>query len=523
MKYSFDQYELDTRSAELRCADTEIALTPKTYALLCLLVGNHDRLVSKDEIVEKVWDGRIVSDAAISTAIKSVRRALGDSGQAQKYIRTIHGRGFRFNVQVRVVAPAAAGARAVDRAAEPSDSDTPPAPSGKPTIAIIPFRPLGYSPAFSAIADAVPAELISSLSRLRWLTVVARGSTFRFRGPETDYAAIRASLGANYCLSGVVEIFGDKLTILVDLADTRTKSVIGSERFSSKIDDIHAIRAEIVACTISELELHIPLNEALRARLRAPDSLDAWSIYHVGLQHMFRFNRRDTEIAAGHFERATDLDPTFARAFAARSFTSFQKAFLKNSSDIERDTKDTRLFATKSLELDPLDPFGNFTFGRSFWLESDPDGGIDWLERATKFSPNFAQGFYAHGWADVMACRGDAAHAHLEKAISLSPLDPFLYAMQAARGMAFMVQGDYENAAIWADKGARAPGAHFLIGAIAMVAHKLNSDEDKAKYWARNVRARRSDASLEHFFTAFPFKDASFRNKVSRVLKQSGF
>jgi tetratricopeptide (TPR) repeat protein len=238
---------------------------------------------------------------------------------------------------------------------------------------------------------------------------------------------------------------------------------------------------------------------------------------------MFRFNRRDTEIAAGHFERATDLDPTFARAFAARSFTSFQKAFLKNSSDIERDTKDTRLFATKSLELDPLDPFGNFTFGRSFWLESDPDGGIDWLERATKFSPNFAQGFYAHGWADVMACRGDAAHAHLEKAISLSPLDPFLYAMQAARGMAFMVQGDYENAAIWADKGARAPGAHFLIGAIVMVAHKLNSDEDKAKYWARNVRARRSDASLEHFFTAFPFKDASFRNKVSRVLKQSGF
>jgi TolB-like protein len=268
VKYSLDQYELDTRSAELRCADTEIALTPKTYALLCLLVGNHDRLVSKDEIVEKVWDGRIVSDATISTAIKSVRRALGDSGQAQKYIRTIHGRGFRFNVQVRVVAPAAAGARAVDRAAEPSDSDTPPAPSGKPTIAIIPFRPLGYSPAFSAIADAVPAELISSLSRLRWLTVVARGSTFRFRGPETDYAAIRASLGANYCLSGVVEIFGDKLTILVDLADTRTKSVIWSERFSSKIDDIHAIRAEIVACTISELELHIPLNEALRARVR---------------------------------------------------------------------------------------------------------------------------------------------------------------------------------------------------------------------------------------------------------------
>lgn len=321
----------------------------------------------------------------------------------------------------------------------------------------------------------------------------------------------------------MVEIFGANLTISVDLADTRTKSVIWSERFPAKIEDIHGVRADIVARTISALEVHIPLNEAMRARLSAPASPDAWSVYHVGLQHMFRFNRKDNEIAAGHFEHATDLDPTFARAFAARSFTSFQKAFLKNSSDLDRDTHETRLFAEKSIELDPLDPFGNFTLGRTFWLEGDPDGGIDWLERAVQFSPNFAQGFYAHGWADVMACRGDEAHVHLDKAIALSPLDPFMYAMLSSRGLAYMVQGDYDNVAIWADKGARTPGAHFLIGAIAMVAHKLNNDDDQANYWARNVRSRHSDASLEHFFTAFPFKDVDFRDKVSKVLKDSGF
>lgn len=184
MKYSFDEYELDTQSAELRRADAEIALTPKTYALLCLLVGNHDRLVSKDEIVEKVWDGRSISDAAISTAIKSVRRALGDSGEAQKYVRTIHGRGFRFNAQVRVTLTDIAKPLRAETLANTGDSEAPPVATGKPSIAVIPFRLLGFSQAFSAIADAVPAELISSLSRLRWLVVVARGFDLSISRPR---------------------------------------------------------------------------------------------------------------------------------------------------------------------------------------------------------------------------------------------------------------------------------------------------------------------------------------------------
>jgi TolB-like protein len=328
MKYKFGDFELDTQRAALHRGDKDISLEPKAYDLLCLLVANHDRLVTWDEVIEKVWDGRAVSETVVSTGIKFVRRALGDDGDAQKFIKTHRGRGFRFVAPVRLLPSASANGQTEGTNA----SEDAGLVDNKPTIAILPFKFVGFSEQYSAIADAVPSELISSLSRLRWLSVVARGSSFRFRGPDTDLGVVRSLLGANYCLSGIVEIFAANLTVTVELADTKSQSVVWSDRFPATIDDIHEIRSQIVGSTISAMELHIPLNEANKARVKAPESLDAWGIYHLGLQHMYRFNRADNDVAAEHFQRATELDPYFARAYAARSFTSLQKAFLKNSS-----------------------------------------------------------------------------------------------------------------------------------------------------------------------------------------------
>ncbi|MGR3290932.1 MAG: winged helix-turn-helix domain-containing protein [Paracoccaceae bacterium] len=142
MNYNFGDFKLDTQRAELWQNGTEIALEPKAYALLCLLLGNHDRLVSRDELIEKVWDGRIVSEAVISTGIKSLRRALGDDGDTQKYIKTIRGRGFRFSAPVRLSSAIVASVR--DNA-DPAGLVEPSVQGTKPTIAILPFKLLGYS------------------------------------------------------------------------------------------------------------------------------------------------------------------------------------------------------------------------------------------------------------------------------------------------------------------------------------------------------------------------------------------
>ncbi|MGB7269381.1 MAG: hypothetical protein WBC90_07645 [Albidovulum sp.] len=394
--------------------------------------------------------------------------------------------------------------------------------SKRPSIAILPFRMVGYSERYSAIADAIPAELISCLSRLRWLTVVSRGSTFRFRQADPDLKVIHDVLGASYCLNGLIEIFGAVIAVSVELSDTRSQAVVWSERFSGTINDVNQIRNDIVTHVISALELHVPLNEAERARLRPPGSLDAWGIYHLGLQHMYRFNRADNLIAEGHFERATTLEPGFARAYAARSFTSFQSAFLKYSNDPSTEVENARRFAEKCVELDPVDPFGNFTLGRAHWLTGEPEAGMPWIDRSVELSPNFAQGFYAHGWSDVMAGRNLVALKQLETAATLSPLDPFLYAMQAARGLAYLQLEDYDNALIWAEKGARAPGAHFLIGAIAAMIAKMSGNEQKAAYWARTVKQRRPDASVATFFNAFPFEDSEMRKSMHIALVSVG-
>ena len=488
--------------------------------MLTYLVENSDRLITKDELVEKIWDGRFITDAAISTVVKTVRKALGDDGNTQKYVRTVHGRGFRFVGKLEY--GSARTAEIQPQTVEAVEA-THGGPGERPSIAVLPFKLIGSSDGYDAIADAVPSELISTLSRLRWLKVIARGTTFRFRDIEMDLDFLRDQVGASYLLTGDVELFGPSLAITVDLSDTRSGQVVWGDRLSGKIDDVHQMRDDVVRLVISALELHIPQNEAALARIRPPESLDAWSCYHLGLQHMYRFNKADNASAAAYFHRAAALDPNFARAYAAQSFTSFQAAFLRYGSDRSSNIEDARRYAEKSVELDPMDPFGNFNFGRAHWLRGDPAAGQAWLERSMSLSPSFAQGFYAHGWAEVMGGQGATALESLSAAVSLSPLDPFLYAMQSATGLAYLHTDDLGMAAYWADQGARKPGAHYLIAAIAASINELAGNGDAATYWTEQAFARRPDASVEQFFAAFPFTDQAVSTNLRSSLLKLGF
>ncbi len=317
--------------------------------------------------------------------------------------------------------------------------------------------------------------------------------------------------------------FGPSINISVELADTSTGGVVWADRRAAKIDDIHEIRAQIVTNIISALEIQIPLNEAHAARLTAPENLDAWNAYHLGLQHMYRFNQRDNAAANAMFNLAIEKDPGLARAHAGLSFTHFQNAFMRYPGDQKSETGKARKFAERSVELDPIDPFVNFVMGRSFWLDGDLDGSLPWLDRATSFSPNYAQGFYARAWVDSISERGMKGRENANIAMSLSPLDPFLYAMTSVCGLSYLAEGDYAEAASWADKAARTPGAHVLIALIAAVAHSLNGDEKKALVWVVDVRKRRPDITSDHFFRAFPYCDGQVRQRISKALIQQGF
>ena len=523
MVYAFDNFELDTGKAELRECGTPIAVEPQVFQLLTLLIENADRLVSKDEIVATIWAGKVVSDSAVTSRIKSARRALGDDGTAQRFIKTVHGRGLRFVSLVERKDPAMETVPGPASAATPEPHAVEHATfSGRPSIAILPLLIIGDAGSRGVIAEALPYDLITELSRLRWLFVIARGSSFRFRS-EDDVRVVGEKLGVRYCLTGSVECMATKIALTFELADTRSDGVIWSERYECDGEEIHEVRARIVSSIITRLEIQITANEARIARLGAPNSLDAWSNYHLGLQQMYRFNAQGNAAATHLFERAVALEPEFARAYAGLSFTHFQSAFLQYSSDAKTEAALAREYAEHGLERDRLDPFVNFNMGRSFWLEGDLDQSLGWLERATELSPSYAQGIYSRAWADTLAGRAAEGQANVDRAMSLSPLDPLLYAMLGTRAFSHIILGQDQEAAEWADRAARSPGAHVLIGMIAALAHSLNGDKEKAQKWAADVHTRNPKLTTTDFFRAFPFQDPAARARLSKALKKCGF
>ncbi|MGE0830752.1 MAG: winged helix-turn-helix domain-containing tetratricopeptide repeat protein [Hyphomonadaceae bacterium] len=520
MIYRFGDFELDAAKAELRKKGAAVAVEPQVFALLKFLIENRERLVSRDDIVAAIWNGRIVSDAAISSRIKSARRALDDDGQTQWAIRTLHGAGFRFVAEIKAPPISAA----VSAPAEQQHIAQPhAAPAARPSIAVLPFRLIGVAGEYAAIADALPQDLITGLSRLRWLFVIARATSFQFRGAEAEPARVGAVLNVRYCLGGAVEVFGKSLAVSIELSDAEASGVLWSERFQTTLEGVHEIRERIIREVAAALELRIPINEIQRARLKAPESLDAWSAYHLGIHHMFRFTKEDNESASRLFSRAAALEPSFARAHAGLSFTHFQTAFLRYERDHARHADLAQHHAERSLSLDPIDPFGNLTMGRAFWLRGDLPASLPWLGRANELNPNYAHARYSAAWTEALLGAAETSLAHADEAIALSPLDPLLYGMLGVRAFSFLAAQDYAAAAEAADRAAQSPGAHALIEMIAAAAHHIAGGQARAATWAASAKARAPQLDSAAFFHAFPFHADGTRRQLAAALAAHGF
>ena len=514
MIYEFAGYELDTTTVELRQDGQDIAVQPQVFDLLFLLVENHGRMVTRDEIVEKIWHGRAISETAISSRVKTLRQALGDDGAEQRIIRTVHGRGFRCVAEVRLKLPAAI----VDPTPRDADAGD---RSGPPSIAVLPFRVWDAAPG-DPLGDALAHDIIVSLSRLRWLRVIARGSAFRFRDPDPDVAGIGQALDVGYVLTGSVARTDHGADVAVELADAGDTKVVWSERFGAGRDQISTLRDEICRQVVGALDYLIPENEALKVRNLPGPLLDSWSNFHLGLHHMYRFNHQDNARAARHFRSALALEPEFCRAWAGLSFTDYQSAYLNYGPDSAAMVTAARTHSQRAISVDGNDAFAHFTMGRSYWLEGRVADSLPWLSGATELSPNYAHGHYSQSWAAAMLGKAEDARKSVDTAMSLSPLDPFLYAMRGTRALSFLAEGAPEKAIPWIEEATRTPGAHPVVGLVAAACHALNGDADAARTWVTRIVGRAPWITQEHFFRSMPFADPALRRTISRALATSG-
>ena len=387
---------------------------------------------------------------------------------------------------------------------------------------MLPFQYVGGPGPAEPLAQAVPAEVISGLSRLHWMRVIARGSSFRFDSHDFDAAEVGARLGARYLIAGSLEAIGDVLAFSVELIEAASGGLIWSDRLTATLAEVQALRLRLVTAIITALEVELPRFEAEAARRLSDTEFDAWSHYHVGLRHMFRYTAADNAVAARHFGQAIDLDPGFARAHAGLSLVHWQTAFMQYGAQRAEPLALALTAANEAIAIDPGEPLALYALGRTRWLEGDQDGGLAWLDRALVINPNFAHCHYTRGMSLMLAGHSQEALGSTSTALGLSPLDPLGYGMHGTIALSHLVQGDLPAALTAAEKSVQSPGAHFFISMIGAMTNELSGNPERAAVHLRQVRAARPDATKEMFLQAFPFADPAQREIISGALSRLG-
>ena len=518
MKWQIADFTLDTDATELASPDGPIHIERQPYRALVYLLENAHRVVSRDELIEAVWSGRFVSDAAISTVIKQMRKALGDTGNEQAFVRTVHGQGFRFVGEARQVLPAQIEADCRDQE-DPLQSAT---GTGRPSIAVLQFTEIGEAKTMASMATALPAEIISSLSRLHWLHIISRGSSFQFDPTSAMPDKIGAQLGVRYLVTGFVEQLQNELKVHVELLSTCDGTLIWSDMYSIGHSEIELGRNDIVSSIVSALDLEIPRHEADATRELSDEQFDAWSHYHLGLAHVFRFDHQNNHVASEHFDAALALDPEFSRAHSGKSFVHWQSAFMRFGSGRNGFIRAAARSAETALQLDPNDPFAAFNLGRAQWLEGNIEAGLNWIDRALKINPNSAQSRYNRGLLKALVGASSEAVSASSIALSLSPLDPLGYAMLSTQSMAALQQEDFASAAALACRAVQSPSAHFYIRMIAAAANELNGDRRRASSLLAEALLQRPELSQDLFFQAFPFAHEPDRKRLRQAFDALG-
>lgn len=506
MLLTFGNHTLDTKLFALRRDGQPHPVEPLVFNLLLYLVQHRDRIVTRQELLDALWAGKVVSESTLSSCIKAARHAIGDTGEEQGCIATLHRRGYRFVAPVDEHEPAMAHEGAPSMALlAPAPGEGIPLSPHRASLAVMPFADLSpVGDVRGGTADALTHDIITRLAQLRSLFIIAQGTVFALRERRIDPQAAGRLLNVDYVVSGSVERDKQRLIVTTELTETRSARIVWTEVFNRKLDDALLVLDEICSKIVVSIANEIEMTERNRAILKPPNSLDAWEAHHRGLWHMYRFNKDDNERARHFFDMAVRLDPTFARAYAGLSFTHFQNAF-QGWAAREPEVNLAFAAASQSLIADDRNPAAHWAMGRALWLRGLHEQSVMELEQAIDLSPSFALGHYTLAFVHSQAGDPLRAIASSDHSRLLSPFDPLLFGMLGARAMALVRLDRFNEAADWAVKAAARPNAHPHILGIAAYSLALAGSLDAARTHAAEIRKSLPQYSIEDFFGAFHF------------------
>jgi adenylate cyclase len=464
--YRFEEFVLDlTRGILLTRGDEEVRLRHKSFELLRLFVENAGRLVSRDRINQAIWSDVIVNDDSITQCVGDIRRALGD--EAQAILKTVPRRGYIFAVNVTSTR---------EQPESQLIGDTAP-PSDKPSIAVLAFTNMSGDPDQEYFSDGIADDIITELSRSHSLFVIARNSSFTYKGRAVDVKQVACELGVRYVVEGSVRRSGDRVRVSAQLIDATTGSHIWAERYDREISEIFAVQDEIAEAVATAIQPAVGDAEQWRALRKPPASLSTWETYQRGLWRLSKGAAAENEQARELFRRAAEIDFGFAPAYVGLALTYLRDGLFHGTRPIAEAARLAETEARKAVAIDPNDSTAHAMLGTSYGIGGKMDAAMVCAERALALNRNCAWTHWVKGavlryWGRHHECRDEVSTS-----LRLNPRDPMSATTASLSPMSWYLEGRYADAVeaslhCLTDYPAYAAPRRFLVAALAQLGRR---------------------------------------------------
>jgi len=547
-------WEVRPEACEIARGITVIRLEPKVMHLLVVLASRPGEVFSRMALEDEVWAGTVVSYDALTKAIGKLREAFGDTGKPALIIQTVSKKGYRLVAPVSFTPPQPEQAEATVGTSPPhryryaltlamlvgvaviaaisilvlsrQGDEMVPASTresiaeriDKPAIVVLPFRNLAADTGSDFLADGLTSDIITDLSRLENLSVIAATSVQKLRDIAVSPERVVQTFGIRYMVNGDLLRTGDNLRINIRLVDARRGTILWATRYDRKVTDLFAIQNEMVSNIVSALSIKLSDEELRRVARRYTSSLEAYEHFVRGQQLYFPLNFEDNLVAREAFSRAIELDPAFARAYAGLALTYAAEWRERWPSEVDNPLDKALDIANTALSLDHDLPEVYWVLGLINIYKKNTQTAIDFLHRAIRINPNYADAYALLGVANIWEDRMDVAVEQLLHSLRLDPAGSFLHYRML--GFAYYYREDYPRALRYLQQAyERNPTNRDTILFLACTYLNLNQ-QDEAQWMIAELKSEQPDLVPEQLLESIPFQDEGKRQRILRDLEQ---